>query len=360
MRTLIAVLWAACIWLVAAGARAHVVDLSQSDFTVSGASVHALVVFAKRDAVRLGAMDPDHDGTVTPAELEASRAAFRELAEREVTVIADGARCAPALEGGGDVEGDGFGLSIDFTCAAPPREIEVSMDVLRRLPPGHRHVLRLLSGDETEEAVLTREHPGVRLTIFAATIPAAPAVPWSAVRLGVEHILTGWDHLLFLFALLLGTRGIRPIALAVSAFTVAHSITLALAATGIFLPSSRIVEPAIALSIAYVAFANVWRPGAPDSWRAALVFGLVHGFGFAAALRDLALPRERLLPTLLAFNAGVEIGQLLVVLALAPSIAFVLTRRGSGAASLRAASIVLGIVGVAIFVARIARASRGS
>jgi hypothetical protein len=302
-------------------------------------------------------MDRDGDGVVTPAELEASQAAFRALVEGEIVVTADGTRCAPTLEGGGDVEGDGFGLSMTFACATPPRSLVVSMDVLRRLLPGHRHILRVQAPGASVDTVLTGASPRADVSLAPAIDRSEPTATSSlrgAARLGVEHILTGWDHLLFLFALLLGTRGIRHVAIAVSAFTVAHSITLALAVFDVVALSPRIVEPAIAASIAYVAFENALRPDAPHRWRSTFAFGLVHGLGFAGALRGLALARERLLPTLLGFNVGVELGQLLVVAAVVPFVAFALRARSNGAAMTRATSIALGVVGLAVLFVRIA------
>ena len=358
LRALVALVTALSIGLFGATARAHVVNLSQSDFEVEGATIHALVVFAKPDAVRLGRMDPDRDGVVTPAELDASQAVFRELVEREIEVTADGVRCAPTLEGGGDVQEDGFGLSIALACPSPPHEVVVSMDILRRLSAGHRHVLRIRSGDASAQAILTPpDDVRASLTALAAAdarAPPVPLAPWDAIRLGIEHILTGWDHLLFLVALLLGTRGLRPVALAISAFTVAHSLTLGLAALGLVTLSPRVVEPAIALSIAYVAFENAWRPGARNRWHATFVFGLVHGFGFAGALRALALTRDRLVPTLLGFNVGVEVGQILVVGVIGLTLARVAHNRGAEPRLVRAASIALGVVGLAVFAARVA------
>jgi hypothetical protein len=363
MRVRAAVFLFLAFFLAPASAAAHVVNLSQSDFTVSGANVHALVVFAKPDAARLGKMDPDNDGVVTPAELEASQDVFRALVEEGIDVTADGVRCPATLEGGGDTEGDGFGLSIGFACALPPRELGIALPLLRALLPGHRHLLRVQAGGASEQAVLTPDQPRLDLRISGASADAPPprsgAVLRDAVRLGVAHILTGWDHLLFLLALLLGTRGLRPIALAVSAFTLAHSLTLALAALDVVAPSPRFVEPAIAASIAYVAFENVWCPGAPHRWRLAFVFGLVHGFGFAGSLRALALGLDRLLPTLVGFNLGVEVGQLLVMAALVPLVALLprLARTGAGADEtrlVRAASIAIGTAGLAVLVARIA------
>jgi hydrogenase/urease accessory protein HupE len=141
----------------------------------------------------------------------------------------------------------------------------------------------------------------------------------SFFRLGVEHILTGYDHLLFLLAVLL--RGGRLVSLLkiITAFTVAHSITLALAVLGLVTIPGRVVEPVIAASIIWVALENILLRGAPSQrWLVSFLFGLVHGFGFASAIETLALPRARLTLVLLGFNLGVEAGQALVVALLLP------------------------------------------
>jgi hydrogenase/urease accessory protein HupE len=158
----------------------------------------------------------------------------------------------------------------------------------------------------------------------AAVIPAkdAPlAVSGTYLKLGVEHILTGIDHLLFVLGLLiLAGRSWRLLA-TVSAFTVAHSITLALAALGVVNVPQRPVEAAIALSIAFVAVeilrSREGRPGiaARSPWIVAFAFGLLHGFGFAGALSEVGLPAAHIPLALLFFNLGVEVGQLLFVAA---------------------------------------------
>ncbi|TAJ11203.1 MAG: HupE/UreJ family protein [Planctomycetota bacterium] len=133
---------------------------------------------------------------------------------------------------------------------------------------------------------------------------------------GVLHILTGWDHLCFLLALLVASRGVRALLWTITAFTLAHSITLALAALDVLRVPSSWVEPAIALSIAYVAALNLWwrRPRAP--WTEALGFGLIHGLGFAGLLSELLLDEPQKLRVLIGFNLGVELGQIAVVAAL--------------------------------------------
>jgi hydrogenase/urease accessory protein HupE len=146
--------------------------------------------------------------------------------------------------------------------------------------------------------------------------PSRSAIARTYFGLGFTHILPrGLDHVLFVLGIFLLSRQLRPMILQVSAFTVAHSITLGLTLYGIIALPSSIVEPMIALSIVYVALENLVTSELKP-WRLALVFGfgLLHGMGFAGVLRELALPRGEFLTGLAAFNAGVEAGQLAVIL----------------------------------------------
>jgi hydrogenase/urease accessory protein HupE len=155
-----------------------------------------------------------------------------------------------------------------------------------------------------------------------ATIPARQdgwAVAETYLRLGIEHILTGVDHLLFVFALMLLTRSKRQLVKAITAFTAAHSLTLAAATLGFVHVPSRPIEAMIALSIAFVAVEIVRaRDGrfgiaARSPWLVAFVFGLLHGFGFAGSLSELGLPAGHIPTGLFFFNVGVEVGQLIFV-----------------------------------------------
>jgi hypothetical protein len=154
----------------------------------------------------------------------------------------------------------------------------------------------------------------------ARTAGFARESAWSTiaryVRLGIEHILPhGWDHVLFVAGLVLGSRKrVRSLLVELGAFTLAHTVTLALGALGLVVLPGSIVEPLIAFSIAFVALENVVRKGAPRQRAAwALAFGLLHGQGFASALAETGLPRESFLTALFSFNVGVELGQLVVV-----------------------------------------------
>jgi len=144
-------------------------------------------------------------------------------------------------------------------------------------------------------------------------------------RIGVEHILSGPDHVLFVLSLLLVFVGVREVLRLTAAFTVAHSITLALSGLGILTLSPRVTEPLIALSIAYMAITSVFLRrtrffGAASKPFGVFFFGLFHGLGFAGLLQELSIPREKFLLSLLSFNVGIEIGQLLIVAAALPLI----------------------------------------
>lgn len=149
-----------------------------------------------------------------------------------------------------------------------------------------------------------------------------PSNFWGFLELGVEHIWTGYDHLLFLAGLLIVCSHLRTIVGVVTSFTVAHSITLGLAATNTVNLSSQVVEPLIAASILFVGAENLIRRGAEPKgrWAVAFAFGLVHGFGFASVLRELGLGANGhgiALP-LFSFNLGVEIGQVTVAAIVLP------------------------------------------
>lgn len=206
----------------------------------------------------------------------------------------------------------------------------------RQAVAGGRIGLAALDGAVTDVFVrvapLGRPVQALRLTALAPVVTIA-AVPdrWSVARsyflTGVDHILEGYDHLLFVIALVLLIGPGWRVAGAVTAFTLAHSITLAGATLGLVGLPQRQVEAAIALSILFLAVEIVkTRPGearlsARKPWLVAFAFGLLHGFGFAGALREIGLPEGEVPTALLAFNLGVEAGQLAVVLAMAALIA---------------------------------------
>ena len=192
-------------------------------------------------------------------------------------------------------------------------------------------------------------------TFFAGSTQGVLAVIAMFVPSGVQHILIGPDHILFLIGLLLLGGGWRALVRIVTAFTIGHSITLSLAALEVVTPPARLIEPAIALSIVFVGADNLVRGGGRDvrAW-IALVFGLVHGFGFANVLREFGLPTEALGWSLFSFNVGVEIGQLAIVLVVASALAAIRQRSESiGNQVAYAGSLVVIAAGSYWFVQRV-------
>jgi hydrogenase/urease accessory protein HupE len=214
----------------------------------------------------------------------------------------------------------------------PADEISATVFVLAQLPFGHRMIVNQGS-TATAIAILDARHAtwvlpdetqGTDASPEKLARPANPPVSWfSFVLLGIEHILTGYDHLCFLLALLLVARCFRDVLGVITTFTVAHSLTLAAAALKLVSLSPAIVEPLIATSIIYVGVENLILRRQPRH-RLALVFGfgLIHGLGFASALAERlpGISGLAIIPPLLSFNLGVEAGQLAVAAVLVPVI----------------------------------------
>ena len=190
---------------------------------------------------------------------------------------------------------------------------------------------------------------------YTGTTQGVLAVMRTFLPAGIHHILIGPDHILFLVGLLLLGGAWAALVRIVTAFTIGHSITLSLAALNLVTPPARVIEPAIALSIVFVGTDNLVRGTGRDlrAW-AALFFGLVHGFGFANVLREFGLPAQALGWSLFSFNFGVEIGQLVVVLAVATALALI--RRRSAVTGYRVAiagSVIVIAAGAYLFVERL-------
>ena len=238
----------------------------------------------------------------------------------------------------------------DFNCPGQIRKLTIRDDMSEALGSS-QHTLALIiwSGGSQQFAFGTDAR---QTTVEVAEAAHASRGAGSFFPLGIEHILTGYDHLLFLLALMLRGGGLWSLLKIITAFTVAHSITLALAALDVVVLPSAVVESVIALSIAYVALENLLpRYAVSRRWAVSFLFGLVHGFGFSAVLREIGLPKENLLLSLLNFNLGVEAGQLTVVLLVVP----ILMRLNSKSWEPRMVATISGIilaVGLVLFVDR--------
>ncbi|MDQ1147238.1 hydrogenase/urease accessory protein HupE [Bacillus sp. SORGH_AS 510] len=174
----------------------------------------------------------------------------------------------------------------------------------------------------------------------------------SFLKLGALHILTGYDHLLFLLALLLRKQTFKQYAGIVTAFTIAHSITLSLATLGWVTVPSKFVEATIAFSICYVAIENIFRKEIRHRWSITFLFGLIHGLGFATLLKEMAIPKSHLAVALLNFNLGIEFVQLLIVLLLLPLLMFIQKKKLHGKV-VQIGSIIITLLGAFWFIERI-------
>lgn len=218
----------------------------------------------------------------------------------------------------------GFWGGARWDCAAPLAGQAITLAYPRGAPP-LATILRLRNADGREETLLGQ--PGEnRISIPAQAEPENLFLKF--LRLGVAHIWTGFDHLLFVAGLIFVSGTWRRTAVTVTGFTLAHSITLSLAALGLVRFPPGAVEAVIALSIVFLAVEIAKGPRDTLTWRrpvvVAMTFGLLHGFGFAAVLGEIGLPREGLVTALLAFNIGIEIGQVIfaaLVLALLRALA---------------------------------------
>jgi hypothetical protein len=373
---------ALALLLAAAPLAAHDRSRSYSTWEIAGGRARVTLRLAALDATRL--------------REAADHGALAAYAAARLELLAGGAPCAVtagprALAAAAGVRA----LEWEVACAAPG-ELAIRSGLLTEVAPGHLHFARVRRDGRLHEGALTERDP----TWLVA--PDAAAAGWGIVRwarVGVEHILAGWDHLAFLAALLLVGAQLGEVARIVTGFTVAHSATLALAAAGWVRPETASVEALIGLSVAVVAAENLWLAGgraggvpgavvaalaalaagaalgvgrvpalalgglalfvachfglaaraarpAALRWGVAFVFGLLHGFGFAGVLVEAGLPAARLVPALLGFNAGVEAGQFAVVLAAWPVL-----RRCDGTLARWGSAAVLAL-GVCWFVGR--------
>jgi len=345
--------------LAARPAQAHEVGLSRGEYAAAGASVTAQLTFARRDILALVAgLDADHDGTLTAAEIERDRDAFAGAIVGRIKVRGDGAACPGALDEARLAEEDGVTLRATYHCPAPPRSVDIAVDLLEDLPFGHRHLAHFAGESGPSDAVLFQRNRSFSLqaTPGQATTEAPKASyrgKLSFFPMGIEHILTGYDHLVFLLGLVIVGGRLRSLLMVVTAFTLAHSITLALAALGVWAPSPSVVEPAIALSIAYVGVENFFVKNAEKRWRITFPFGLIHGFGFAGALQEVAMPKADVPYALVLFNVGVEAGQLAVLALVLPLIYLARKREVFRDKGVKVISAAIAVAGVVWFVSRV-------
>jgi len=333
-------------------ATAHPVPFSYLDLHLQRDAIEGSLVVHMFDAA--------HDLNVEPperllnADVALQRAAeLTRLFSDRLAVSADGRRLSPQWLAP-DVVADRQSLRfpVRFALSSRPGTLTVFARIFP-YDPQHQTFLNIYEGEALTQAILDGGRP--LFEYYAGTRQGAIAVIEKFLPAGIHHILIGPDHLLFLIGLLLLGGTIRQLAMIVTSFTIAHSITLSLAALNIVSPPARIIEPAIALSIVYVGADNLLIKEGRDvrAW-IAFAFGFIHGFGFANVLREMELPSRALGWSLFSFNVGVEIGQLIVVATVATALAALRSRNEAAGRRLAlAGSVVVIAAGAFWFIQRV-------
>ncbi len=350
--------------LLAAPLAAHQMNTSYTTVTASPNRIEVRFTFDITDLEKNFTLDADGDGATSREELlQALPAMYEYLAAHFGLALGYTPVDLEQQEGG--FTQDEFGnIFINFlfskNLGEAPREIGLSIDFFEKFGEKHNNLAKIVYGENVQQAVFTADQPRGRFVIGGEMSLGTQLKEFTV--LGIEHIFLGYDHIMFLLGLIVIGGRLLDVVKIVTSFTIAHSVTLILAALQIISLPSRLIESGIALSIAYVAAENFLilsdRTEAAKAsalkhrWVLTFCFGLVHGFGFANVLRDLGLPAKGLVGSLLAFNLGVEIGQIAIVGLLFP---FVLgmTRTKVQRQLVYAFSSIIFVFGISWFIERV-------
>lgn len=271
----------------------------------------------------------------------------------KVHIRADGRDCTPAEGKVTPPSATAISItgSVTFQCPGAVGRLEIQDDLPDVLGADHHTIALIVWPGGTHSVAFGTEARSATLTVGAAAAGMKGA--GSFFLLGIEHILTGYDHLLFLLVLILAGGNLLQLLKIVTAFTLAHTVTLGLAAYDVVTLPGAFVEAVIALSIAYVAAENLFpRYAISRRWTISFAFGLVHGFGFSSVLKEIGLPKENLLLSLLNFNLGVEAGQAAMVLLALPLLVYIRRRPWERHFTLAVSAAVL-VAGIVLFFERV-------
>lgn len=320
--------------LVAPTVEAHKASDAYLTIERDGRALHGQWDIALRDVDNAIGLDANDDGEITWGEVRTREADIAVYALSRLRISSGGEPCElgpSALLVDSHTDGAYVVMKLNGLCPQAGPTLVLQYRLFQGLDPQHRGLLNFVEHGESRSAVFSAETPQ---RVVGGDSGGPLAQFGTYVDEGVWHIWTGFDHILFLLSLLLPAVLVRDarswrsatsfrdafidVAKVVTAFTLAHSITLTLAALSIVVPPSRLVESGIALSVVLAALNNLLPVVADGRWMAAFGFGLLHGFGFAGALHDLGLPTGSLALSLAGFNLGVEAGQLAIVMLFLP------------------------------------------
>lgn len=318
----------ALAWPAAAGA--HIASNGFLTVNVEGSGISGSIELALRDAELAIGLDSNRDGKITWGEARSHQHDLELYVRSKLSIAGCSEEFAP-MEVNQRVDGNYLWLPFTAACGTRPTQLQIDYRLMQDIDPSHRGLLTVTAWGATQTGVLGG---GSGSSLIRLDHPSAWGAFTEYAKTGVWHIWSGIDHLLFLLSLLLpavlkrrnqqweAVPLARPafmnILKVVTAFTVAHSVTLSLAAFDVVRLPSRLTESVIAASIIVAALNNIFPKVTEGRWRIAFAFGLLHGFGFASVLADMGLPAGARVVSLVAFNLGVELGQLAVVVAVMP------------------------------------------
>ncbi len=304
----------------AASAAAHTADISTGKIVAQKDRAYRVDIgFLATDLERIFSETMSERSGADVSQPGVLETEIGRLVQRRVSMEdAEGHACASHVNYAGEdqTNADSALVTLSFDCSNVPGNIFYNATkLLKAQGPKGKHLVTVGDGPDAGQTMLYPSDPPLDLSKPLETV-------WQLMgkflHAGVEHILTGYDHICFLLAILLWATRIWPVVKIVTAFTVSHSVTLSLAALNIVTLPTQWVEAAIAASIVYVAVENFFSRRVDGRWRDTFFFGFIHGFGFASGLIELGVPQNAIIPALASFNIGVELGQVAVVLVFVP------------------------------------------
>lgn len=333
---------------------AHDPGLSAGEMRIEDGSAKITLSYSRSDIEGILKIDNDGDGRVSNDEFDLVLPKLQLIASNDAEVMLDGLRAEASKVDAIIDQSDAVHFEIIYDRIAAG-QVRFRNGMLNRLARGHKQYFSFVdkNGQRSNEKLLDAKNDSVLIGL-GSLHAERPQTFAQFILLGIEHILTGFDHLAFLLALLLVGGTFREAAKIITSFTLAHSISLALATFDIVHLSPAIVEPLIAASIIYVGLENIFRRETDRRWMLTFAFGLVHGLGFASVLRDLGIGRNvgQTLVPLLSFNLGVEFGQIAIATLIVPLIWKLRERQEFRPRYVPAFSILLAVLGGFWFIER--------
>jgi hydrogenase/urease accessory protein HupE len=349
-------------------ALAHDASLTYSSVVIKDKSIDVTLNTPYTNILKLY---PEPDKTIT----EIDPRFFKDQFQKGFIIENNNSTCTPVLKEYKNIPDiKALSYHFTFTCNQPIEKLHFLYKLFFTVSQTHENITDIHIGNTTEQVIFssTKHVYAIDYKAFNASLYRYQLFTTiiTFLKTGVIHILTGYDHILFLVALLLVTKRFRSLLKIITSFTIAHSITLSIAALGIFLLPARFTESMIALSIVYVAFENLFILSPAEKvqphigvtklfladtskrWMIAFLFGLIHGFGFSSVLREIGLPKQEIASSLISFNVGVELGQLAIIALVYPLVWYI-QKKSHGLQTIKVISIIISLLGGVWFIQRV-------